>query len=309
MVMVVGDVGGTNARLALVRDGAIDAATITRFRGDDFARFDDVVTRFLDEQGRPSVDAVCVAVAGPVAGGAARLTNRDWDFTETRLRDLTGAGRAVLMNDLTALGFATAALSGDGVAMLRAAPETRAQNGQALVVGFGTGFNVCATRTQAGQTVALEAEEGHTTLPAPIWRALSDRIGAQADAFPTTEDLFAGRGLAALHAALTAAAPCRAEDVVTAADAGDAAARATCAFFAELAGVLCRDLALRFMPLAGLYLAGSVGRSLAARMDDFTRGFLGNPLMAHIPQNTPILLIRDDMAALQGCLVAAGAAR
>jgi glucokinase len=79
---------------------------------------------------------------------------------------------------------------------------------------------------------------------------------------------------------------------------------ATYEVFTDLVGLLCRELALRFMPLEGLFLAGSVGRSIADRMDRFEASFLADPFMGHIPANTPIYLIRDDMAALQGCLAA-----
>lgn len=63
-------------------------------------------------------------------------------------------------------------------------------------------------------------------------------------------------------------------------------------------------MALRFMPLEGLFLAGSVGRSIADRMGRFEASFLAERYMRHIPENTPIFLIRDDMAALHGCLAA-----
>ena len=144
MAMLLGDVGGTNARLAIARNGVIDDNTVTRFRGDDFASFDDVVRRFQKDQDQPRITSVCIAVAGPVSGGKASLTNRDWDFDEHRLARLTDADHVRLINDLTALGYATPSLSGDGLAVLREAPEDRARNGQALVVGLGTGFNVCA---------------------------------------------------------------------------------------------------------------------------------------------------------------------
>ena len=80
MAVLLGDVGGTNARLAIARNGSIDPTTVTRFRGDDFACFDDVVRQFMAEQHQPHVSALCIAVAGPVSGGQARLTNRDWSF-------------------------------------------------------------------------------------------------------------------------------------------------------------------------------------------------------------------------------------
>lgn len=91
MAILLADVGGTNARMALARDGALVADTITRFRGDDHATFDEVVAKFLAQQGSPQIEAVCVAVAGPVWGDEARLTNRDWSFSTARLCTLSGA--------------------------------------------------------------------------------------------------------------------------------------------------------------------------------------------------------------------------
>ncbi|RJL21290.1 glucokinase [Paracoccus siganidrum] len=306
MAMLLADVGGTNARLAIARNQAIDAQTVTRFRGDDFASFDDVVRQYLQEQDQPRISSVCIAVAGPVSGGKAELTNRDWDFDEDRLARLTDADRVRLINDLTALGYATPALHGDGVSVLRRVPDDRPHNGQALVVGLGTGFNVCAVRVLPGGTItALEAEEGHTFLPSNIHARLQAAVGAEAMAgFFSTEETFAGRGLSRLHAALTGTDPIPGEQVATAAAAGDSAAVATYDLFAELVGLLCRELALRFMPLEGMFLAGSVGRSIADRMERFEAGFLAEPYMRQIPENTPIFLIRDDMAALHGCLAA-----
>ena len=99
---------------------------------------------------------------------------------------------------------------------------------------------------------------------------LVDRVGANAAAgFFSTEETFAGRGLSRLHAAMTGTDPVRSEDIAAAMEAGDPDAIATYDFFTELVGLLCRELSLRFMPLEGLFLAGSVGRSIAGRMELF----------------------------------------
>lgn len=306
MAMLLADVGGTNARLAIARNGLIDPSSITRYRGDDYESFDRVVQTFLAEQDNPRITAVCVAVAGPVAGGEARLTNRDWDFSAERLARLTDADNVRLINDLTALGYATAHLGAEGVSVLRAVPAHRARNGQSLVVGAGTGFNVCSVRSQPGGNVtAMEAEEGHTHLPANIAALLAARVGDdQMAPFFSTEEAFAGRGLASLHHALHGVAVERAEEISTAAMSGDPHAEATYQLFTELFGLLLRELALRFMPLEGIFLAGSVARSFAHRTQALEAAFLAEPYMREITENTPLLLIRDDMAALQGCLAA-----
>ncbi len=306
MAILLGDVGGTNARFAIGRNGVIDAATVTRYRGDDFQTFDSVVSRFLQDQGQPRITSACIAVAGPVSGGRAVLTNRDWDMSEDGLARLTDADNVRLINDLTALGYATASLQGDGLRVLREAPIDRARNGQSLVVGLGTDFNVCSVRALPGGGIAaMEAEEGHTQLPANIYRRLVDLLGAEAaDRFFSTEELFAGRGLSHLHAARTRGVPARGEDIARAAESGETEAVATYDLFTDLVGLLCRELTMRFMPLDGLFLAGSVGRSIADRMERFKKTFLAEPYMRHTPDNTPVFLILDDMAALQGCLAA-----
>lgn len=307
MAILLADVGGTNARLALARgDEGIYAGSITKFRGDDHPDFDSVVRLFLEREGNPRIEAVCVAVAGPVSQGQARLTNRDWSFSEQRLLELTGAGRARLINDLIALGYATPALSGEAAGFLSGAPGA-ASNGQRLVVNAGTGFNVCAVKVlPSGGIACLEAEEGHTRLPLSIATPLAQAVGAEAARFESVEELFAGRGLANLHHALHGGEPLRAEAVVAAAGQGDPAAGATCDLYARLFGLICRELALRFMPMDGMFLAGSVARSVTERLALFQAAYLSDPLMARIPQAVPIGVIRDDMAALQGCLAAIG---
>lgn len=307
MAILLADVGGTNARLALAGPEGIQTGSITRFRGEDHPNFDEVVQAFLQGQGQPQIDAVCVAVAGPVSQGRARLTNRDWDFTEDRLRALTGANQARLINDLIALGYATPALSGDEAAFVLGQPLPGARNGQRLVVNAGTGFNVCAVKVLPGGGIAcLEAEEGHTRLPVSIAVPLAHALGDKAAALDSVEELLAGRGLANLHALMADTAPQRAETVVAAAAQGDAAAMATCDLYARLFGLICRELALRFMPMDGLFLAGSVARSVTDRLDIFREAYHSDALMAQIPQAVPVGVIRDDMAALHGCLAAVG---
>ena len=305
MSILLADVGGTNARLALAGENGLDTDTIRRFRGDDHATFDEVVRLYLQQLNVASVQAVCVDVAGPVGNGEARLTNRDWSFSEAGLRALTGASQARLINDMVALGYATPGLSGEALGQVRAAPMDRARNGQRLVVNAGTGFNVCAVKVlPQGGIACLEAEEGHTRLPLTIAEALAAQVPAATLAgFDSVEELFAGRGLSRLHAARTGQPALRAEQVTEAADT-DAEARATCDLYARLFGLLCRELALRFMPMEGMYLAGSVARFAANRQQIFLDAFLSDPLMARIPQAVPIHVIRDDMAALHGCLAA-----
>ncbi|SIQ76067.1 glucokinase [Paracoccus thiocyanatus] len=306
MAILLADVGGTNARMALACEGVLAPRTITRFRGDDYASFDAVVMAYLAQQGSPQIDAACIAVAGPVWGDEARLTNRDWSFSAARLGALSGAPRVRLINDLMALGYATPALDGAAAGFLRVPAQGALSNGQRLVVNAGTGFNVCAVKVSPeGGIACLAAEEGHTRLPVSVARPLAEALGqGAASGIGSVEELFAGRGLARLHALRSRMPQGRPEEVVAAAARHDGEAEETLRLYARLLGLLCRELALRFMPMDGMFLAGSVARSCTERFEIFERAFLSDPLMAAIPQAVPIGVIRDDMAALHGCLAA-----
>jgi glucokinase len=305
MTVLVSDVGGTNARLALASGGRLMPDTLVRLSNDDWPSFDAALDAYL--AGRPAPRALCIAIAGPVRGTAAgatgRLTNRDWFFDAGALAARTGA-RVVLINDLTALGHALAALPPEGlIPVCTPDPATpRGENGQALVLGLGTGVNVCAVRSAPAGVLCLEAEAGHVALPAPVAAVLTARLGS-AEAFPKTEELFSGRGLARLHAALTGTT--LTGDRIVAAAATDPAAAATLTLFAALLGAWARDLCLMFMPRSGLYLAGSVARGVVgAAAEAFCTAFTAEAALAAIPRSVPVRIIADDMAALSGCLAA-----
>jgi glucokinase len=306
MATLVADVGGTNARLALARDGRLDPASLRRLANDRFDSFDAVLDAYLAAGDGTPVEAMCVAVAGPVSAGRAALTNRGWHFDAARLAARTASARAVLINDLTALGHALATLAPDGLAAVWTPDDAaRVPNRQALVLGLGTGVNVCAVRRLDGGAVCLEAEAGHATLPAAVAAIVVQAAGAAPDDFPSVEELFAGRGLARLHALLHGVAPVAGDRIVAAHAAGDGAATATLALFARALGAYCREIALQFLPREGLFLAGSVARGVleAGQADAFRAGFTGGDgRFEPLVRSVPVATIRDDMAALNGCL-------
>lgn len=292
-MQLVGDIGGTQARFALAEGGAIRAGSRQVLAGADFATLDAALHHYLAGQGRPPLTALCLAVAGPVTEGRARLTNRDWTATEAGLRAATGAARAWLVNDMLALG---AGAAGARLTRLRAG---RPAGGQSLVVNAGTGFNICPVLRLGGGLACLEAEAGHAALPAPVMAALVAALGAQAAAFHSVEALFSGHGLARLWQAMHGApGPAPAEI----ARAETPQARALMDLATRLFGRLLRELALAHLPRAGIYLAGSVAAALAAHDPAaLEAAFLSVPEFAAIPDTMPLAVIDDGNAALQGC--------
>lgn len=306
MTILVADVGGTNTRFALC-DSAIRPATLSRYRNEAQPDFETALDDYLSRQGQPALTALCVAVAGPVTSGRAELTNRGWRFDAGALAARMGA-RVRLINDLAALGHAVPGLGAEGRVTLWQPPAGLGDhNGQALVLGLGTGVNACAVKMEPGRpAVCLEAEAGHTSMPSSVHALLAARLGQVPEAFHSTEELFAGRGIARLHGCLTGA-ELPGDALVERARAGDAAAQATWALFARLAGTHAREMALQYMPREGLYLAGSVSRGMvdAGVVGDFVAAYTAPQRFGDLVRGMAVHLITDDMAALAGCLAAA----
>ncbi|MFP5247628.1 MAG: glucokinase, partial [Thermoanaerobaculia bacterium] len=81
MRVIAGDVGGTKTLLRCVEsDGATSVEE--RYESPAYASFDDLLRDFMTRVPGPA-DAACFAVAGPVYGGRAHVTNLPWQMEET----------------------------------------------------------------------------------------------------------------------------------------------------------------------------------------------------------------------------------
>lgn len=298
--LLVGDVGGTNTRFALVENGR--PGKVARYANDDFADFTSLLTAFVADHALGSLTDARIAVAGPVTGAQARLTNRDWVF---RPKDIAqalpgGGARVQLVNDLVALGHALPALCKDQQSLLRAPKSDKGTNGQALVVGLGTGFNVCQVLTTSSGTHVLGAELGHASLPTRLKHTLANLLPDAGQGFATNEDLFSGRGLERLHAARTARTE-TARNIVDSA-AADTETLNSVTLAASLLGQLTRELVFQYLPLGGIYFAGTVARGVlkSGARQAFLDAVACDGPFADLVVRAPLHLITDDGAALTG---------
>lgn len=275
---LLGDIGGTRTRFALARDGVIAEETAVICANDDFRDFDALLTHCLSLTG--PVDAISLAVAGPLANAAIKMTNRDWVIREETLRQ--HAGQVVLMNDMVAHALSVPMLGADQFYDLRAGEP--AGTGQWMVVNLGTGFNAATGMTLNGLLAVPATEMGMSSLGQDITAVLTD-AGV---ALPSCkEDLFSGRGYAWLKQAVGPGAE---------------------TLFARCVALLLRDLMAGHLPLDGMYLCGSVAAAVATGpgadvlMADLDAPYAPYAFLA----NVPIRVITAHDTALPGCLAALG---
>lgn len=166
--VVAGDIGGTKTLLALYRleaGGALSLVRSQRFPSADWPDLAPMLQAFLDGNARAGAPAeqpaaACLAVAGPVQGARARLTNLPWQLDADALARASGIAAVELVNDFAVLIYGLPHLAAPQQAVIRAGQADPAE--PLLVLGAGTGLGVAwGVPTAAGlRAVASEAAHG-----------------------------------------------------------------------------------------------------------------------------------------------------
>jgi len=263
--LLVGDVGGTNARFAIARmaEGRLTLEHHESFRGADHPTFLGGVKAFIDGcEVKPS--GGIIAVAGPVTDGEIDLTNSPWRVSEAELQTL-GLNPVRLINDFEALAWGAPVVPAEELASLGGPGE--GDPGSAIaVLGPGTGFGVSAlVRDGRGGEMAMPSEGGHACF-APgdpvedeilrILRRRYDRV--------SIERLICGPGLLNMHRALAEidGRETHIDDPaqITAEALADprSACGATLARFCAILGAVAGDIALTTGARGGVYIAGGI---------------------------------------------------
>jgi glucokinase len=260
--VVLADIGGTNARFAVMDRRTI--GPIEHLRVADFAGAPEAIAAFLAHHaaGEPPAAAV-LGVAGPVENNRCIITNSQWIIDGVELQKLFGFATVHLLNDFEALGWSLPALQ---PADLFAVGEQRpAPMGPMLAVGPGTGFGAACFLPGSAQSLVAVTEAGHATLPATSQRE-EQVIGELRRRFGhvSIERVLSGTGLENLYQALAAvdgvAAPDRDAAGITKAalDGSCGISRAALDMFCSWLGAVAGNLALTFCARGGVFIAGGI---------------------------------------------------
>ncbi len=300
-LVLVADIGGTNSRVGMARDGQVLRPGIRRFANAGFASPGALLRAYLAD--RPAPAGAVVAIAGTLRDGVAEMSNLDWSLSLDGLHQATGATQLRLLNDLQAQGYALDHLRADQCAPILPAPGAPGPATR-LVVGIGTGFNASPVHRLASGTFVPPAEAGHAPLPldGPQEQALAAHLAREGTP-PIVEALLSGPGLARAYRFFAPQAPPLAPQQVVGAAASDPAARQALALFIRLLGRVIGNLAWSHLPLGGVFLSGGVARAIAPHLpgSGFAREFgPGSRFQARLG-TFPVMLVVDDHAALTGC--------
>lgn len=299
---LVADIGGTNTRVSLTQDTRLLQNTAQRFENKAAGSLEEILSEYLRLQANPSIDGVCVAVAGPVDKDRAELTNISWTIDVRELKKVSGADIASLLNDLQAQGYALPSLESEHLKHLFG-PQLAHKDERMLVCGIGTGFNIAQVVPTTHEAVVPPAEAGHGRVPVRTERErwIVDRIMAD-QGFASVEHILSGKGLTLLNSYICPDVSRTPQEVIKDAQ-NDPHALEVVDCMIGFAGSIFGDLALTTLPFGGIFMIGGVSRAIAPfiNSNNFGAAFCDKGQFSEFNEQFTIRLVIDDFAALKGC--------
>jgi glucokinase len=302
MVHLVADIGGTNARFAIVPEGEIALRHVATLSAADFPSIEEAIQRYLSTVPEQPVNA-CFAVACPPDEEVIRFTNSPWFFSPPDLSRRFGWRNLRMVNDFEALALGIAYLSPDQLIEIK--------GGRALahapraVIGPGTGLGVSGMVYRQGEWAVMAGEGGHIGF-APqdeteieIWRFARKRFGRVSN-----ERLLQGEGIVTLYqffceqtnmvAHLKSAAEISASDEPQALQAIQR--------FAAILGSVAGDLALMTGARGGVFLGGGIVPKILPKIRNsaLVQRFCDKGRLSRMLGDIPIHVITDHHTALYG---------
>lgn len=315
--LLAGDIGGTKTLLRLsAAEGAAAPLLQRNYPSAVYPGLAEMLGDFLREAGITHVSAACFAVAGPVFGRHAQLTNLPWDVDADALATRFAIPHVQLINDFEAVGHGIATLPAEDLITLQFG-EAQPQ-GTRLVVGAGTGLGV-AWLAWNGASYAVHASEGGHMDFAPLNAMQYDLLNylQQRHGHVSYERIVSGPGLVAIHDFLRDSR--RAEpspQLVAAMAAGDAAAAITQAaqlggepiasmtleLFIHIYGAFIGNLALLVLPRGGIYVAGGIAAKIIMLLQhgDLVRSFRDKGRYAGLLETLPLHVVSNSQVGLLG---------
>ncbi len=304
--VLIGDIGGTNARFAIIPAPEAPAETFSGVATADFPDIETAIETSVLPHASARPRSAIIDLAGPIVGDAVDLTNAHWVVRPLEIARRIGIREVILLNDFEALALALTALTPSDLAPIG---NVAATSGAKVVLGPGTGLGVGALVQAGGRWMPVPGEGGHVALgPAeadefPLWANIEPEDGRI-----SAEVLLSGRGMVRLYRAVALTgghdAPFTKPAEITAAALArsDPVAERTLSLYCRLLGRLAGDMALVFMARGGAYIGGGISPRILPFMVDgeFRRAFEAKAPHQSMMAAIPSFVIMRDNPALEG---------
>ena len=316
-MILAGDIGGTNARLAYFQsqNGHLAVAAVGVFPSREHRGLDEIVAQFVKSQGTgPNI--ACFGVAGPVRNGKVETSNLPWTVEASRLAGELELPSVYLINDLEANAWGIASLEEKDLVSLNRVKGTPV--GNQAVISAGTGLGEAGLYWDGDSYDVFASEGGHcdfaprNDLEVDLFRYLAARFG-----HVSYERIVSGPGLVNVYRFFRdthrGEEPAWLTEELAHGDAAATISRAAISGKSPLAehaldlwisiyGAETGNLALKLMTTGGIYLGGGIAPKLVSKLAGplFMQAFLNKGRMQALLESIPVRVIVNDKIALFG---------
>ncbi len=315
MLVLAGDIGGTNTRLCLVEtDGKNESTLREEIYPSGNEGLVPLVRQFLGDES--NVYKACFALAGPVLNNKCKITNLPWtELDAARLQEELNIAKVSLINDFVAIGY--------NIVLEKNKSLVTLQEGEFLpdapiaIIGAGTGLGKAFAVPEGDSYRVFPTEGGHESFAPDNLLAQELLAYLRADGKVDVERVVSGPGIVDIFRFLQDR-KFASEDVgdflsqfdpgaaiAKGAAAGHFLCQQTMAIFVEAFGAAAGDMAVSFLPFGGLYIAGGIAAQNIELMQNgsFIKAFTDkarvNPVLL---EKVPVHIVLNTLEGLRGAV-------
>jgi len=311
--VLLGDIGATNARFALLTRGAL--GSVAWIEVAQYPNFEDAVDALLKSRfDGVEVSHAVLAVAGPVESGRCNFTNCSWTVDARDIRKRFAFDTVRVVNDFEATALSLPHLGEDD--LYRVGGGRAVLHAPKVVLGPGSGLGVAGLVGDEGRWIVVPSEGGHATIAATTRREdtilayLRERFG-----HVSAERILSGPGLENLYKAIAAVdgVPAPLGNPVEITNAAlEASCPAACAaldLFCAMLGSFAGNVALTYGARGGVYIAGGIAPRVLRHLSNstFRQRFEQKGRMTSYLEAIPTQVIVHPTATFLGLRSLAGA--
>ena len=299
-MILLGDLGATNARFSISRDGETYEREAQYFI-EDFESIESLCRQyFLDNEIR-KVEKGIIGVAAPVIGDNIKFVNANLKFSKKEIEKILFPGGLTVVNDLELQAYALFNAKNKDLHFLG---NKSLNNGPKILVSPGTGLGLAGI---VGNSV-IATEAGHINIidsnVNTELKAIIREFNLVSSRYPNYEDFLSGKGIEFFYRHLAGLSNSNLTSKEILLERNDIYCLKTKDLINNLLSSYLRTMALAWGATGGVFLSGSIVNSLLDEEDyeSFRQEFDNSETMRDLLVDIPLAVANIQNIGFEGAI-------
>jgi glucokinase len=324
---IAGDIGGTKTLLGLfaIEEGRIRFVQTKRYPSKDYTKLSDIIDLFLKESDvQVNRESACFGIAGPCEGGVCTTVNLPWVIDAREINAKFGIERVSLINDFEAIVYGVPQLDEDELEVINKGIKDPRGNIAVLGAGTGLGEAFAVYENHSNRYRVYPSEGGHASFSPNNDEEIGLLKFLQGEhGHVSFERVLSGNGLVNIYRYLASSGsygvsgevekeiksglnPAGTISRLAMVGKSDICSKSL-DLFASIYGSEAGNLALKILPMGGVYLAGGIAAKIKDKLMDglFLKAFLNKGRSSELLKNIPVRIVLNPEVGLIGAAVKA----